>query len=61
MFFNFGKEAKAYIKGGKDNPSINGFVTFKETINGVLLTAKIRGLPESKDNCYRKILWISYS
>lgn len=48
MFFN---KAKAYIKGGKDFPKIKGLVTFREISNGVLLTAKINGLPQAKGNC----------
>ena len=48
MFFN---TAKANIKGGKKFPKINGPVTFKEVKDGVILTAKINGLPQSKDNC----------
>lgn len=48
MFFN---NAKAYIKGGKKFPNIDGLVTFKEVSNGVLLTAKIYGLPQSANNC----------
>lgn len=48
MFFN---TAKANIKGGKKFPKINGTVTFKEVKNGVILTAKINGLPQSKDHC----------
>lgn len=48
MFFN---NAKAYIKGGKEFPNIDGLVTFKEVSNGVLLTAKIYGLPQSANNC----------
>jgi len=36
-------------------------VTFKEVSDGELLTAKINGLPQSKDICKRKILWISHS
>ena len=43
--------AKAYIKGGKKYPNINGVVYFKETKNGTLITVKINGLPTSKDNC----------
>lgn len=43
--------AKATIKGGKSNPKINGTVTFKETKQGVLLTAKINGLPKTQGNC----------
>lgn len=48
MFFN---TAKASIKGGKHFPKINGTITFKEVKNGVILTAKIDGLPQSKDYC----------
>ena len=48
MLFN---SAKANIKGGKKFPEINGTVSFKEVKNGVLLTAKINGLPQSKDHC----------
>lgn len=43
--------AKANIKGGKSNPKITGTVTFKETKQGVLLTAKINGLPTSQGKC----------
>ena len=48
MFFS---KAKAHINGGKDFPNINGIVTFKEVLNGVLLTARISGLPQSTDRC----------
>lgn len=48
MFFN---KANAHIKGGKDYPNINGFVYFKEVLGGVLLTAKINGLPQSTNSC----------
>lgn len=44
-------DAKAHIKGGKNYPNIDGTVTFKETKNGVLVTAKINGLPQSENNC----------
>lgn len=44
-------DAKAHIKGGKKYPKINGTVTFKETKDGVLVNAKINGLPQSKDSC----------
>lgn len=50
MFFN---NAKADIKGGKNYPKINGFVTFRETLNGLLLTAKINNLPQAKSHCKR--------
>lgn len=47
IFYN----AKAIIKGGKEYPKISGTVYFKETKDGVLLTAKIDGLPQSKEHC----------
>lgn len=48
MFFNI---AKANIRGGKKYPNIKGIVAFKESKNGVIVTAKINGLPQSKDSC----------
>lgn len=51
MFSNIFHTAKAHIKGGKQYPNIDGIVTFKETTDGVLLTAKINGLPQSKNDC----------
>lgn len=48
MFFNI---AKAHIQGGKKFPQINGTVTFKEVTDGVILTAKVNGLPQSKGHC----------
>lgn len=48
MFFD---TAKAYIMGGRKFPDIQGVVTFKDVRNGVLLTAKITGLPQSIDHC----------
>ena len=41
MFANIFKTAKAHIKGSTKYPKIDGIVTFKETKDGVLLTAKI--------------------
>lgn len=51
MFSNIFYNAKATIKGGKLYPKINGTVTFKEVKNGILLTAKINGLPQSTNKC----------
>ncbi len=45
------KSAKAEIRGGKRYPRIKGEVTFKEKVNGVLVTVKVEGLPTSKDKC----------
>ena len=61
MFLNGFKTAKAHIKGGKEFPKIDGIVTFKETRNGVLVTAKIDSLPQSKERCKRKIFRFSYT
>ena len=50
IFYN----SKESIKGGHKYPKIDGIVYFKETKDGVLLTAKIKGLPTSKDDCNGK-------
>lgn len=54
MLTNIFYDAKAHIKGGKKYPKIDGNVTFKETKDGVLVTSKISGLPQAKDNCRGK-------
>ncbi len=51
MFTSIFNIAKAHIKGGKKYPKIDGTVTFRETKNGVIVTAKINNLPQSKDKC----------
>lgn len=51
MLTNIFNHAKAHIKGGRTYPKINGFVSFRETKSGVLVTAKITGLPQSKNSC----------
>lgn len=48
MFLNY---AKAIIKGGKKYPDINGIVSFREVMNGTLVTTKINNLPQSKNTC----------
>ncbi len=48
------KNAKAEIRGGKEYNKINGVVTFKQTKKGVLVTAKIEGLPTVRDKCKGK-------
>ena len=58
MFFNI---AKAQIKGGKKFPKINGIVTFKDVKDGVILTAKIYGLPQSDSHCKGRFFWISHT
>jgi len=61
MFLNISRKAIAHIKGSTKYPKISGTVTFKETKDGVLLTAKVKGLPTSNNNCKRKVFWLSYS
>ena len=51
MFTSIFNNAKAHIKGGKKYPKIDGTVIFRETKNGVIVTAKINNLPQSKDKC----------
>lgn len=51
MFLNVLNTAKAHIKGGKKFPKIDGIITFKEVKDGVILTTKVNGLPQSKDHC----------
>lgn len=51
MFSSVFYSAKAHIKGGKNYPNIEGNVYFKETKDGVLMTAKIHGLPMSTTKC----------
>ncbi len=51
MFSRMFKTATARIKGGKAYPKIHGIVHFKEMPNGVLVTAKIDGLPQSSTHC----------
>lgn len=47
------KNAKAYIKGGSKFPNINGVVYFKQLKEGVMITANIKGLPKSENECKR--------
>ena len=54
MFHSIFNQARANIKGGKEYPNLKGTVSFKETKEGVLVTAKINGLPRSTTNCKGK-------
>ena len=54
MLTNIFNSAKAHIKGGKKYPKINGIVTFRENKDGIIFTAKITGLPQSKNSCTGK-------
>ncbi len=51
MFSSILYDAKAHIKGSKQYPNINGFVYFKKVKNGIVMTAKINGLPKSNNPC----------
>lgn len=51
MLSNIFNGAKAHIRGNSKFPNIDGTVDFRVTKNGVLLTAKITGLPESTNSC----------
>lgn len=51
MLSNLFYDAKATIKGGMKFPQINGIVTFREAKNGVWVTARIHGLPQSQTSC----------
>ncbi len=61
MLTNIFYDAKANIKGGMLYPKINGIVTFKETKNGVLITAKIKELPQLKTNAVASFLVFIYT
>ena len=51
MFSSIFYTAIADIKGSKEYPELNGNVYFNKVKDSVLLTAKIKGLPTSKDTC----------
>lgn len=51
MFSNIFHNARAVIKGSKEYPQITGVVYFNKVKEGVLLIAKVNGLPQSKSNC----------
>ena len=51
MFSSLFYDAKAVIKGSKDYPDLKGIVYFKQTAKGVMVTAKIDGLPQAKGKC----------
>lgn len=49
--FQFFNSAKAHVTGNSKYPNISGIVYFKESKNGVIITAQINGLPTSPNNC----------
>ena len=44
-------KAVAYIRGSSKYPLIHGSVSFDETSNGIIVTARIYDLPQAKNNC----------
>ena len=48
MLCNKRSDAKAFIKGSEDYPHIRGEVMFYQTKDGVLVSARISGLPQSE-------------
>lgn len=56
MFSNIFYNARANIRGSKEFPKINGIVTFRETKNGVILTANIQNLPQAENKCSNRFL-----
>ena len=55
MFLSKVNNAYAHIKGGKNYPNIDGDVYFKSTKDGVVVTAKIHGLPQSQNKCKGRV------
>ena len=53
--FNFIYDAKATVKGSKKYPGINGTFWFHKVKEGILVTAKVFGLPSSNNNCDGRI------
>ncbi len=47
--------ALAVIKGGREFPNIRGQIFFYQTKAGVVVVAKVSGLPYEKDPCKRNI------
>ena len=43
-------DARAYIKGGREYPNINGKVEFFQVSDGVLVLSEINGLPKIKSD-----------
>ncbi len=50
-FFKHNTTAEAAIKGNALYPDINGTVRFFQTANGVIVSARITGLPTGNDKC----------
>lgn len=48
-------DAKAIVRGSSKFPNIRGTFWFRQTRNGVIVTAKVTGLPTSNRICENKI------
>lgn len=55
MFNVIFSDAKAEIRGGKKYPQIKGTVYFKETKEGVIVTARIENLPHNEGKCGNRV------
>ena len=53
--FNFFYDAKATVIGSKKYPKLKGTFWFREVKEGVLVTAKIYGLPTSSKDCNNRV------
>lgn len=51
-------DAKAFVQGSLKYPDVHGTFWFRETKNGVLVTAKIDGLPTSNQACKNRIFGV---
>lgn len=52
---NFFYDAKATVKGSHEYPNIQGTFWFRKVKEGVLVTAKVYGLPTSNNICENRI------
>lgn len=53
--FSFQNSAKAVVTGSPSYRNIKGLFTFTQTNNGVIVTAKVYGLPTSNLKCNNRI------
>ena len=53
--FNFFNKAKAIVNGSPNYPQIKGIFEFNEVKEGILVTAKVAGLPTSNSTCKHNV------
>lgn len=53
--FNFFNKARAIVKGSQKYPNITGIFDFQKAKDGILVTAKVTGLPTSNKPCEHRI------